>query len=322
MPGFDVYGPPDFGREPDWLPRELAGHSAVRLSQSFIEAWRKCPRSAVAERRPTYGLAAAEGIAAHSIVDRRIAAQAANDEIDAAAAAEKVAELVGHGWTPPEGFIERATAKANVLTNLYLDLYHQYQPNIETEVSGMMIFDVRDDPRTAAEFIIITGTADLVVTIPDTDHRVGVDWKTGTTMPEPWEVQRYGVQQRVYSPMFDLDEMVFHYPLALNPLDGSKGHWVAQRYKGIVRCEADAPTRERYRQQIVEECVPISDRLLRSSDPFDHDIRPTGWHCSAKWCQVFARGECLGVHREVAWVDKSLREAGEDVNAIQTRRTT
>lgn len=326
MPGFDVWSKDEqrvLGGTSDdlsWPPEEMKPFNVVRMSQSFVEGWRKCPRSAVAEQRPTYGEAAALGIIAHSIVDGRIINQAVEPAIDATYRQMKLDELTKHGWVPPGGdFLERAGRVADVLTQVYLTKYHQFHPNVQTEVKGQIIFDVRSDPRTPVDFIIFTGSADLVC-LRDGSWRCGVDWKTGYQMPEPWTIQRYGVQWRAYAVMFSLDEMHFEYPLALAPLDGTKPHWVADRYKGVATVRANFAEREAYRRQLEDECTPIASRLFASTMWQDHDPRPTDWHCSAKWCQVFAARECVGQDANVMWVDKSHREAPEHAGAIQTMR--
>ncbi len=329
MPGFDTWHKPldgdvvgfadAWGEDvfPDWLPVELRPFNVVRLSQSFIEGWRKCPSSAVAEKRPTYGEAAAAGIVARSITDGRITHQAKTPEIDDEWEKQKLDELAAHGWTPPEGpdFHEKCVAYADVFTNIYIDKYHQYMPNIETEASGLIIWDIRSDPTTDVDFVLISGTADLLIT--DGVRKIGVDWKSGAKMPEPWMVQRYGVQWRVYAVMFELDEMIFHYPMAFEPLNGNKGDWVATRYRGVVRVYANRLEREAYKRQLLHEVTPIASALLRSQEPEDHVIRPDNWHCSAKWCQRFAAGECIGQDVNLVWVAKSLTEAATHVGAIK-----
>lgn len=329
MPGgFDVWEQSDETVPvPDWLPEELRGYNVVRLSQSFIESWRKCPRSAVADRhRPTFGEAAAKGILAHALVDGRVAHQGITDEVDKVFLAEKLDELTEGGWVRPDGheFLEEVYAIAGVLTETYLAHYHDvYAPpngRIETEAKGMILYDLRDEVGHDVDFILMTGSADLLCFNGAGTQRLGVDWKSGSRMPEPWQVRRYGVQWRIYAVMFELDEMAFHYPLALNPLNGGKGDWVANRYDGIVRCYANAFEREAFRRQILDEARPIASALLRSTDHHDHDIRPTDWHCSAKWCQVFARHECIGQDTAVTWVNKSHEEAPTSVGVIQTPR--
>lgn len=324
MPGYDVWrgrirqhagskyaeGDPMIDAEPpDWLPEELRPFNVVRLSQSFIEGWRKCPRSAVAEKRPTYGEAAAAGIVAHSIVDGRVARQVVDPVVDEEFRQAKMTELASQGWAPDDapGFLAKAHAYAEVFTAIYLEKYHQFMPNLQTEASGTILFDMRDNPRTSVDFILITGTADLVYTMTG-GWTVGVDWKSGSKMPEPWTVQRYGVQWRIYSVMFGLDEMIFEYPMALNPLNGNKGDWVANRYNGIVHVRANFAEREAYRRQLEDECGPIASRLLASVDYRDHDPRPTDWHCG-KWCNVFLNHECVGADTNVAWVAKMHSDA-------------
>jgi hypothetical protein len=102
-------------------------------------------------------------------------------------------------------------------------------------------------------------------------------------------IQRYGVQWRAYAVIFQLDEMHVRYPIALQ-----KGNWIAERYKGIARVYASPEERAAYERQLIHECIPVAEAVLRTTDYSRHEIRPTNWHCSAKWCQVFAREECMG----------------------------
>jgi hypothetical protein len=320
MPGFDVWTremadtwgsadgqiAEDDKNLPDWLPAELREFNVVRFSQSFLTAWRLCPRSAVAETRPTYGEAAAAGIVAHSIIDKRIEAGGAYPENDNAAIMDKVRELEVAGWEAPdmEAFVATAQGHAEVLTNLYIDKYHCYQPNVWTEESAVYIWDTRDtgtghphDP----DFIIMTGSADLI--FEHGGRRVGVDWKTGARMQEPWMVQRYGVQWRGYAVLFGLDEMHFEYPIAL-----IKGDYVAKKYQGTVVVKADAAEREAYAAQLLDETLPVARALLRSTSYEDHAPMPTNWHCG-KWCNVFMNHECMGQYTEVQWVAKAHLDA-------------
>lgn len=332
MPGFDVWhqqADPDgffevWGEDvcPEWLPRELAAYNVVRVSQSFVESWRKCPSSAVAEKRATYAEAAAAGIVAHSIMDVRLVHQAKDPELDQHGIDMKMAELAAAGWFPenPEEFDEKARIYADVLTNVYFEKYHRYAPNILTEAHGSIIWDVRDDPRNDVDFIVMTGSADMICV--NGVQRIGVDWKTGAKMPEPWMIQRYGVQWRAYAVMFELDEMHFEYPLAYQPLNGGKGDWVANRYKGVATVRANHLERADYRQQLLDEILPIAGELLRSQAPEDHVIRPTDWHCSAKWCQRFAAGECMGRFANVMWISKSHLDAARESHTIQLPTTT
>ena len=39
-----------------------------------------------------------------------------------------------------------------------------------------------------------------------------------------------------------------------------------------------------------------------------------------KWCQVFARHECIGAQTELAWVRKSHEDAAADTRSISTKR--
>lgn len=287
---------------PDWLPEELLTSNVVRASQSFLTAWQHCPSSAVAEQKPTYGEAAAIGIVAHSIADGRVTHQGVFDEVDRQYAQEKLDELAAQGWVPkdPEAFMELAYAKAAALTQVYLDKYHRYtlDGEVETEVSGRLIWDVRDR-KGDVDYIVITGTADMLAT--RWGRRVGVDLKSGARMPEPWMVRRYGVQWRIYAVMFELDEMYFEYPLALNPLNGGRGDWVANKHEGVVHCQTTPEGRKRFEEQLIAEAHPIAEALLRSTDPEDHVIRPTDWHCS-RYCQRFRNHECIGAHVELDWV--------------------
>jgi len=315
---------------PDWLTPELVGFNVVRLSQSFVESWRKCPSSAVAEKRATYGEAAAKGIVAHSIVDGRIAHQGIFPEVDQQFYDLKFNELAAgvdsEPFIPPDvvEFERIARAYADVLTEVYMEKYHPYvlsgAATLETEAKGQLLWDLREDPSTDVDFILMTGSADLVIT--NGIHRIGVDWKTGAKMPEPWMIQRYSVQWRAYAVMFNLSEMHFEYPLAMNPLNGNKGDWVANRYKGVASVYADQHERAAYNRQLRAELTPIASALLRSQAPEDHVIRPTDWHCSAKWCQRFAAGDCIGQDNDVAWIAKSHLEAATAVGAIQTTRKT
>lgn len=324
MPGFDVHQPIGFSDEdslPDWLPKNLATYRVVRLSQSFVTSFLMCPRSAVAEQRATYGEAAAAGIIAHAITDGRISSQGVSAEIDAQFRQEKLDELTKAGWEPadPGSFFEDAHYKADLLTEVYLEKYHGQYAEVLTEQSGSLLYDVRSDPRTKVDFILVTGTTDLLLLSHD-GRRVGVDWKTGSKMPEPWEVQRYGIQRRVYAPMFELDELHFEYPYALKPPNNRKPNWVADRYNGVISCYSNADEREAFRWQIREQFVPIAEALYQSTDYNDHEIRPASWACSAKWCQVFARNECIGAQTQLAWVRKSHEDAAKDTKSISTKR--
>lgn len=311
------------GLLPEWLPVELAEYNVVRLSQSFVESWRKCPSSAVAEKRATYGEAAAKGIVAHSVVDGRIAHQGVFPEVDQQFYDEKFNELIDGGFTPPDltEFETTARAYADVLTEVYMTKYHHYTATgtVATEAKGTIVWDVRDDPSTDVDFIVMTGSADLVITNGLTV--IAVDWKTGAKMPEPWMVQRYSVQWRAYAVMFGLDEMHFEYPLAMNPLNGNKGDWVANRYNGVASCYANAAERAAFNRQLQAELTPIASALLRSQAPEDHVIRPADWHCSALWCQRFAAHECVGQDSDVKWIGESHEKAAKSAAAIQTPRT-
>lgn len=138
---------------------------------------------------------------------------------------------------------------------------------------------------------------------------------SGQQMEEPWMIQRYGVQWRAYAVIFQLDEMHVRYPIALQ-----KGNWIAERYKGIARVYASPEERAAYERQLIHECIPVAEAVLRTTDYSRHEIRPTNWHCSAKWCQVFARDECMGQDHPVAWISKSHQEAAKDAASINTKR--
>ena len=307
MPGFDVHQPIGFNDEeslPDWLPKNLATYRVVRLSQSFVTSFLMCPRSAVAERRATYGEAAAAGIIAHAIADGRISSQAVDPDIDARFRQEKLDELGAAGWFPadPDAFHRDAAYKADLLTEVYLEKYHGQYAEVLTEQSGQLLYDVRSDSNTRVDFILVTGTTDLLLVSHD-GRRIGVDWKTGSKMPEPWEVQRYGIQRRVYAPMFELDELHFEYPYALKPENNRKPNWVADRYKGVISCYSNADEREAFRQQIEEQFTPIAEALYQSTDYNDHHIGPSNWHCGV-WCNVFLNHQCIGAQTELEWVRK------------------
>lgn len=324
MPGFDVHQPIGFSDNeslPDWLPKNLATYRVVRLSQSFVTSFLMCPRSAVAEQRATYGEAAAAGILAHAVVDGRVTNQVVDPEVDERYRQERLEELARAGWSPadPDAFFADAAYKAELLTQVYLEKYHGQYAEVLTEQSGQLLYDVRSDHRTQVDFILVTGTCDLLLLSHD-GRRVGVDWKTGSKMPEPWEVQRYGIQRRVYAPMFELDELHFEYPYALRPENNRKPNWVAERYKGVIECYSNAVEREAFRQQIGEQFIPIAEALYQSTDYNDHHIHPGGWWCSGKWCQVFARHECIGAQTELAWVRKSHEDAAKDTRSISTKR--
>lgn len=286
----------------------------VRLSQSFVESWRKCPSSAVAEQRPTYGVAAAAGIVAHAIVEGRVRDQEVDQETDSASIAKALEELAAQGWRPHDmtSFLVDAQEKAELATKMYLEKYLGKLTDVQTELSGQLIFDVRERPGEV-DFIVVTGTADVVGMMGD--KRVGVDYKMGSSMIEPWITQRYGVQNRAYSAMFDLDEFYVEYVYAL-----FKGHWVAKRFNGVTVCVSTPAEREVYRQHLEMEMVPIAEALLRSTDPADHAISPTNWHCSSAWCQRFAQGECLGAGTEIRWISKSHTDAAANPGAILTTK--
>lgn len=119
---------------------------------------------------------------------------------------------------------------------------------------------------------------------------------TGSSMTEPWVTQRYGVQNRAYSAMFELDEFYVEYVYAL-----FKGHWVAKRFGGTTVCVSTPEARAVYLQHLQMEMLPIAEALLRSTDPEDHAIHPTDWHCG-KWCNVFLNKHCIGANTEIPWV--------------------
>jgi len=321
MPGFDTWQKEQSDDVPDWLPVDLLNFNVVRLSQSFVNGWRKCPSSAVADKeRPTYGVAAAKGIVAHAIVDARIAAQNKNDAIDNQAARAKLKELAEGGWEPPAdpSFERDYRDFAEEFTKIYLAEYHRYAPFVRTEVHDQVIWDVRDEPGDV-DFIIFTGSADLLLDEVSEEgeliRRICVDWKSGQQMEEPWMIQRYGVQWRAYAVIFQLDEMHVRYPIALQ-----KGNWIAERYKGIARVYASPEERAAYERQLIHECIPVAEAVLRTTDYSRHEIRPTNWHCGAAWCQVFARDECMGQDHSVAWISKSHEKAAKDAAAISTNR--
>lgn len=249
---------------------------------------------------------------AHAIVEGRVRDQEVNQETDSASLAKALEELAEQGWRPHDmtSFLVDAQEKAELATKMYLEKYLGKLTDVQTEVSGRLIFDVRDRPGDV-DFIVVTGTADVIGTM--NGKRVGVDYKTGSSMTEPWETQRYGVQWRAYAAMFELDEFYVEYVYAL-----FKGHWVAKRYGGTTVCVATPEAREAFRWQLQEEFLPIATELLRSTDYSDHAIKPDSWACSAKWCQVFARHECIGTHSEVAWISKSHNDAAGDASAILT----
>lgn len=317
MPGFDTWHAPldgdvegfakAFGEDtyPGWLPEDLRGYNVVRLSQSFVESYRKCPSSAVAEKRATYGVAAAAGIVAHAVVEGRIREQMIDHEIDSTSLHRQLEELAAEGWRPHDmaEFLADAQAKAELATRVYLDKYLDRLVDVETELSGSLLFDLRDDPRTPVDFILVTGTADVVGTDRTTGKRVGVDWKTGSSMTEPWITQRYGVQWRAYAAMFGLDEFYVEYVYALH-----KGHWVAKRYNGVTVCVSSSAEREAFERQLLLEFTPIATALFWSVNPADHPIHPTDWHCG-KWCNVFLNGQCLGADTEVTWIAKEHEKA-------------
>ena len=135
---------------------------------------------------------------------------------------------------------------------------------------------------------------------------------TGSQMPQPWQVQRYGIQWRAYAAMFELDEMFFEYPIAHNPPDGTKPNWVAARYNGVVHCKTNAAEREAFKAQLLTETMPVANLLLASTDPADHAATPTDWWCGS-WCQRFVRFECVGGHTEIEWVATAHEKAGREI---------
>lgn len=135
---------------------------------------------------------------------------------------------------------------------------------------------------------------------------------TGSQMPQPWQVQRYGIQWRAYAAMFELDEMFFEYPIAHNPPDGTKPNWVAARYDGVVHCKTNAAEREAFKAQLLAETMPVANLLLASTDPADHAATPTDWWCGS-WCQRFVRFECVGGHTEIEWVATAHEKAGREI---------
>jgi len=78
--------------------------------------------------------------------------------------------------------------------------------------------------------------------------------------------------------------------------------------------------RAAYERQLIHECIPVAEAVLRTTDYSRHEIRPTNWHCGAAWCQVFARDECMGQDHSVAWISKSHEKAAKDAAAISTNR--
>lgn len=296
MPGFDVIDLPSEGKR-------------VRLSQSFIGSWRNCNRSAVADAlSPSFGQAAAEGILAHAIMAGRIERGGVYTELDREDFHEAWEELATAGFAAEPGLLDAVLIKADSLTEVYadkcLDLLDQ-----QVEFGGSVTwgFDRFPDQfkrraeRLGLEEIEFSGTVDLLGRTP-TGQQVAYDWKTGARMPDPWVVQRYSPQWRGYAILFSLDRMYFEYPIAFK-----EGKYPADRYKGVIACQATPEERAQFEIQMIHECVPIALALTASQDPELHAISPTGWHCSAKWCQEFANHKCIGA-TEVAWITRSHTE--------------
>ena len=141
-----------------------------------------------------------------------------------------------------------------------------------------------DDERVIA----LSGTMDCVAA-----DGIVWDWKTSSSLrgytSDAWEKRRWAVQPTVYlyahsvegGPGAELDQLTFRY--AAIDYTGKTATLDIVRHDGHVRWLTDQTLRI---ARLIESDVPT------------WPLNDAGWHCSPKWCDLWA--DCKGAHIE-AW---------------------
>lgn len=139
--------------------------------------------------------------------------------------------------------------------------------------------------------IRLAGTMDCV------DHSfVPHDWKFPGHTYEQWEKQRFAIQPTVYCYAVDalhnpdhvtgeMGEYVFTY--GITTIDGETQVFDVARGPGHVA----------WLKQVCSQVAWMIENMGQGPWP----MLDAGWHCSEKWCPVFAAGKCKGEHMADDW---------------------
>jgi hypothetical protein len=300
MPGFDVWVYDEYEPAPAWAYDYATPfgdpHTAyVRISQSFIESWRNCPRSAVADTlNPTYGVAAAKGIAAHEVTARLINGVECDYREVALACFVDECGLA----EPDEDLVAEILGMAQTMHTIFTTHIEPWCASVEAEVSASTCFD------HGTIGVVVTGTADVSAVATDGTRR-GWDWKTGAKQTEPWRTERYGAQAIIYPELFRWDRFTILYPFAAD--------YTAKQYGGVTDVCLSVGERQAKFAGLKREIGFIAEALVRldGKQAEEYPTRSSDWYCGPAWCQEF--GTCVGKNYEVVpWQararDKAVKE--------------
>jgi len=267
-----------------------------RFRQSWLGTLEKCPEMARHEHAGTMPRiesdATAVGTAFHEAVEAALSSWQTQGaplrELDAI----EIGQLAFDGLLDQirwQKYNENSARKyiATAVSAWYRETLPQLGGPVAMEHSFDEVFH-EDDERV----IRLTGTIDYL------DSKVGlVDWKTGSRKYELWEKQRWAIQPTVYT-------WAWH-GAGSNPLVGEQRealieptdrftftYFVHFRDGGVQRLEVMRTQADW--SWLREKCIAVAQQIEAGLDSWPRN--DAGWWCSARWCPIFAAGECKGAH--------------------------
>lgn len=274
------------------------GRLDIRISKSWLETYRQCPEQArrrlVEPGADTSGCAAVLGTAAHLGIELTLREWQALGRVDVDVMERTWAEAMlwwhrqwgASNWADQAHHrISSSAHGAHLLADIANRWYLHVVPRLHPDMAAWRV-----EERCARVFvegdrwrITLVGTVDLV-----TDGGC-YDWKTGQ-VPPAWKMQRYDVQSTIY-------QLLTGQPLSLV--------YLPREHPEVVEI-MKVDRHPGYTKALTAEVLTIADRIADVGLGVPWDRRPTDWHCSERWCPVFARGECMGAHLSI-YPDEAIR---------------
>lgn len=276
------------------------GVTTFRFRQSWINTLYKCPEQA---RREMLGLtvrtvndAMSMGTAVHAGIEALLRGHTTHDSL--LKSTTVMDEIIGGSegefkWEQTRGRDEAL----NLIRYALMSFYKHTLPTVGTvasiEQSFKVELDRRDRPEETMfrfpdpeqEVLELTGTHDMA----NTDH-VLWDWKTANREWQAWEPKRFYVQPTVYNYAYFVETGILP---TFNYIVFNKNGKVTQpQVVPVTRTQEDFDWLRHQLWAVVDLYKATNGGAVA------WPMLDQGWHCSPKWCPVFAAGECKGKYKD------------------------